>query len=67
MLLGPFVGNLINAARNIPLPDATSPDTMTTEYIPAPEIFLAASLTALLILLVIPLFEKSLAKREVKI
>ena len=67
MLLGPFVGNLINAARNIPLPDATSPDTMTTEYIPAPEIFLAASLTALLILLVIPLFEKSLAKREVRI
>lgn len=43
MLLGPFIGNLINKARNIPILDKTSPDTMTTLFIPAPEIFIAAA------------------------
>ena len=63
MIVGPFVGNLINSSRNIPLPDETSPDAMTTKYIPAPEIFLAAAITALLLLAVIPLLKKALDKR----
>ena len=64
MIVGPLVGNLINSARNIPLPDATSPDSMTTEYIPAPEIFLAAAITTLLLLILIPVLKKSLKKNE---
>ena len=43
MLIGPMIGNAINKARNIPLGDSASPDTMTTLFIPAPEIFLAAA------------------------
>jgi MFS family permease len=64
MIVGPLLGNLINASRNIPLPDASSPDSMTTEYIPAPEIFLAASVAALLLLAVIPVLKKSVEKRR---
>ena len=64
MIVGPLVGNLINSARNIPLPDAASPDSMTTEYIPAPEIFLAAAITTLLLLILIPVLKKSLKKNE---
>ena len=39
-----MIGNGINKAANIPLPDLGSADVMTTEYIPAPAIFLAAVL-----------------------
>ena len=50
MLIGPMIGNAINAARNIPLPDIGSADAMTTQYIPAPEIFLVASVVTLLMM-----------------
>ena len=59
MLLGPAIGNAINKAMNIPLPDGSGADVMTTEYIPAPEIFLAGAITALLMLIVIPLLKKA--------
>ncbi|MBO7304789.1 MAG: MFS transporter [Clostridia bacterium] len=64
MLLGPMIGNLINSARNIPLPDMDSADSMTTSYIPAPEIFLAAGLLTLVLLLVVPLLKKSIAAKK---
>lgn len=54
MLLGPMIGNAINSAKNIPLKDGGA-DTMTTLFIPAPEIFLAAGTVALLIFALIPL------------
>lgn len=57
MLIGPTVGNAINAARNIPLPDAGA-DAMTTSYIPAPEIFLTAALASLLIFALVPVLSK---------
>ena len=54
MIIGPFIGNSINKAANIPLPDSSSADVMTTQYIPAPEIFLAACVTMLLVFVFIP-------------
>ena len=66
MIVGPLIGNLINSARNIPLPDASSPDSMTTEYIPAPEIFLAASIVTLFLLAVIPVLRKAIGKGTAK-
>jgi MFS family permease len=59
MTVGPLIGNAINKAKNVKLPNQDSPDSMTTEYIPAPEIFLAAALVALLLFAVIPLIKKS--------
>lgn len=59
MIIGPMIGNAINAARNIPLPDQSSADTMTTQYIPAPEIFLAGAICTLLMFAIIPLLNKS--------
>ena len=58
MLLGPFIGNAINRYRNIPIADSSSADTMTTLFIPAPEIFLAAALFLLLSFIVIPFIDK---------
>jgi MFS family permease len=58
MLVGPMLGNAVNAWRNIPLDDLTSADVMTTQYIPAPEIFLVGGLVALLMFIVIPLLKK---------
>ena len=49
MLIGPMIGNGINRARNVPLPDAGA-DAMTTEYIPAPEIFLAGAIVSCLLI-----------------
>lgn len=66
MLLGPMIGNAINAKQNIPLPDMDSADTMTTSYIPAPEIFLAASLVMLLTFAVIPVLSKLSKSKENK-
>ena len=66
MLVGPMIGNAINASQNIPLPDKNSADTMTTSYIPAPEIFLAASLVMLLIFAIIPVLSKLTRKTENK-
>ena len=65
MVLGPMSGNAINAARNIPLPNAdTSADAMTTQYIPAPEIFLVAAIVTLLVFAVLPLLQKSGQKEK---
>lgn len=49
MLLGPMIGNAINKARNVPLENAGA-DAMTTEYIPAPEIFLAGAVMSCLLI-----------------
>ncbi len=62
MIVGPMIGNGINAVRNIPLPNPDSADSMTTEYIPAPEIFLVGALFALLIFAVVPFLKKSRKK-----
>lgn len=59
MIVGPLVGNAINRARNIPLPDLDSADVMTTAYIPAPEIFLVAAVIMLLLFAVIPFIAKT--------
>ena len=63
MLAGPAIGNAINRAANIPLPDQGSADTMTTQFIPAPEIFLAGAITCLLILACIPLLSRAVRKQ----
>ncbi len=63
MILGPMIGNVINKARNIPLVDGGA-DLMTTEYIPAPEIFLVAGLVILLITAVLPILQKVVKKGE---
>ncbi|MBQ7387669.1 MAG: MFS transporter [Clostridia bacterium] len=57
MLAGPAIGNAINAGMNIELVNPGA-DAMTTRYIPAPEIFLAGAITALLIFALIPLLKK---------
>ena len=62
MVVGPLIGNAINKARNIPLPDIDSPDTMTTLYIPAPEIFLAAAGFLVTVFLVIPFLVRKTGK-----
>ena len=57
MIVGPMIGNGINKAMNVPLPDAGA-DAMTTEYIPAPEIFLAGALTACVMIFFVWLVSK---------
>ena len=67
MLLGPMIGNAINQAANLPLPDmggVANPDLMTTAYIPAPEIFLAGAICAALMFALIPLLSKAVAKQK---
>ena len=61
MLIGPAVGNAINKARGIRLENAGA-DAMTTEYIPAPEIFLVGAAVTLLIFAIIPLLSRLVAK-----
>jgi MFS family permease len=60
MVIGPMIGNAINKAKNIPLPDLDSADVMTTMYIPTPEIFLAASIISLVMIGIIPLLRRSM-------
>ena len=55
MLFGPMIGNGINKLRNIPLPDLSSADAMTTKYIPAPEIFLVGAIFSMFMFVFIPL------------
>jgi MFS family permease len=62
MIVGPMIGNGINARMNIPLPDAGSADAMTTQYIPAPEIFLAGALCSLLMFALIPVLVRASKK-----
>ena len=63
MLAGPAIGNAINRSAGIPLPDAGA-DAMTTTFIPAPGIFLAAAICALVIFALVPWLIKSTAKKE---
>ena len=58
MLIGPMIGNAINKAANIPLPDLESADTMTTLFIPAPEIFLVGAIVAACMFIIIPWLSK---------
>ena len=58
MLLGPMLGNSINKKANIPLVNPGA-DAMTTSFIPAPEIFLAASGCCLLIFPIIYLLQRT--------
>ena len=60
MIVGPMIGNAINRAMNIPLPDLGSADTMTTKFIPAPEIYLAAAIAMLAVFAVIPVITRKL-------
>ena len=64
MLAGPFIGNSINKAMNIPLSDQASADVMTTSYVPAPEIFLAAAICSALMLALIPLLSHFMKKEK---
>jgi hypothetical protein len=57
MIVGPAIGNAVNKSMNIPLENAGA-DAMTTEYIPAPEIYLVASLVMLLAFALIPVLVK---------
>lgn len=63
MIVGPAIGNAINSAQGIKLPNAGI-DAVTTEFIPAPEIFLAGSIVAILALAVIPLIAKAEKKTK---
>ena len=58
MIVGPMIGNAINKARNVPLENAGA-DAMTTEYIPAPEIFLAGALASCLLILCVWLLDRA--------
>ena len=64
MFAGPMIGNGINARMNIPLPNPESADVMTTQYIPAPEIFLAGAIFSLLMFALIPVLVK-LSKKNI--
>lgn len=66
MIAGPMIGNGINAKMNIPLPNLESADVMTTQYIPAPEIFLAGALFSLLMFALIPVLVKISKKNDEK-
>ena len=66
MLAGPAIGNAINRFRGVKLPSLDTPDAMTTEFIPAPEIFLAAAACALLLFAVIPFISRVMDSDEKK-
>ena len=57
MLIGPAIGNAINAGMGIKLENPGA-DAMTTEYIPAPGIFLAGAIATLLVFAVIPVLKR---------
>jgi MFS family permease len=57
MLAGPAIGNAINRAQGIVLENAGA-DAMTTEYIPAKEIFLVGAVVTLLIFAVLPIIQR---------
>jgi MFS family permease len=65
MVLGPMIGNAINKAAGVVLENAGA-DAMTTEYIPAPGIFLAAAIAGALLFVVIPLLVNCKKKMENK-
>jgi len=63
MIVGPMIGGAINKAMNVPLENAGA-DAMTTEYCPAPEIFLAGALVACLMIVFIYLLSKTEEKKK---
>ena len=63
MIVGPMLGNAINKAANIPLENAGA-DAMTTQYIPAPEIFLAGAIVAALAIALVPVLVKWINKNK---
>ena len=63
MVVGPMIGNAINKAAGVMLPNAGA-DAMTTEYIPAPGIYLAAAIAGILMFAVIPLLVKCKKAKE---
>ena len=63
MLVGPMIGNGINKAMNVPLENAGA-DAMTTEYSPAPEIFLAGAIVSCLLIGCVWLLCRAEAKKE---
>lgn len=67
MLIGPAIGNGINKIRNVKLPNLDSADVMTTEYVPAPEIFLIGAVFAIVLFAIIPLLKKSIEKSKEKV
>lgn len=66
MLVGPMIGNAINKAAAIPLPDLGSADAMTTQFIPAPGIFLAGAITAALVAAIVPWLASVVKARKEK-
>ena len=58
MLIGPMIGNGINRAVGKKL-EAPGADIMTTEFVPAPEIFLVAAFVMLVAFALIPLLSKT--------
>ena len=66
MIVGPMIGNGINKAMNVPLENAGA-DAMTTEYIPAPEIFLAGALVSCLVILCVWLLTKVEKKKNERV
>ena len=62
MLFGPMIGNAINLARN--LGKASENAVLTTEVIPAPEIFLAGALFSLLMFAFIPLLQRTIKNEK---
>ena len=63
MVIGPMIGNAINKSVGAVLENAGA-DAMTTQYIPAPGIFLAGAIAAVLVFAVIPFLVKSKAKNK---
>ena len=63
MIVGPMIGNGINKAMNVPLENAGA-DAMTTEYIPAPEIFLAGAIVSCLLIGCVWLLCRAEVKKE---
>lgn len=57
MVFGPMIGNAVNMARG--LGAASENAVLTTEIIPAPEIFLLGSLVSMLMFAIIPLLAKT--------
>lgn len=62
MLFGPMIGNAINLARN--LGKASENAVLTTDVIPAPEIFLAGALFSLLMFAFIPLLQRTIKNEK---
>ena len=58
MLIGPAIGNAINKAQNVTLENAGA-NAITTEFLPAPGIFLAGMAVTLIAFAVIPLIRKT--------